>query len=133
MHEDGRIEAWGTLSFIAGQRVHLLSPQALDRDPARRPIEHQLLAALHTTDAPGALLLGEPVTTAATPLSNQDALADDVAAGALDWLPFTPEPIDLQSTARPVAQVFWQRVAAHTALSAGFRALAREMSARVAA
>jgi HipA-like C-terminal domain len=353
VHEDGRIEAWGTLSFVAGQRVHLsapgidaqavgalpwwlaplrgegfigrllaarLAPQGLDRDPARWPLEHQLLAALHMTDAPGALVLGEPTAAAAAPLPDRDshdALAEDVAAtlpagssaggeqakflaqraddgaallvkftpprgtpfgerwhdllhaealaldtlaahgvpvagtrvaetarrtyleslrfdrvgragrrhavplwaahdafvpgprqhwaatcdalaaqrrlsadaaaqvrallhfgrlignsdmhfgnlslfvapadaargrftlapvydmlpmrwrpdvatGAFDWLPFTPEPIDLQSSARPVAQAFWRRVAAHTALSAGFRALAREMSARMA-
>jgi HipA-like C-terminal domain len=353
VHEDGRIEAWGRLSFIAGQRVHLaapdidaqavgalpwwlaplrgegfigrllaarLAPQGLDRDPARWPLEHQLLAALHMADAPGALVLGEPTATAAAPLPDRgfhDALAEDVAAtlppgssaggeqakflaqraddgaallvkftpprgtpfgerwhdllhaealaletlaahgvpvasarivetsrrtyleslrfdrvgragrrhavplwaahdafvpgprqhwaatcealaaqrrlsadaaaqvrallhfgrlignsdmhfgnlslfvapadaargrftlapvydmlpmrwrpdvatGAFDWLPFTPEPIDLQSAARPVAQAFWRRIAAHSPLSAGFRALAREMSARVA-
>ncbi len=352
VHEDGRIEAWGTLSFVAGQRVHLsapgidaqavgalpwwlaplrgegfigrllaarLAPQGLDRDPARWPLEHQLLAALHMSDAPGALVLGEPTATAAAPLPDgdaYDALAEDVAAtlpagssaggeqakflaqraddgaallvkftpprgtpfgerwhdllhavalalktlaahgvpvastrvvetarrtyleslrfdrvgragrrhavplwavhdafvpgprrhwaatcealaaqrrlnpdaaaqvrallhfgrlignsdmhfgnlglfvapadaargrftlapvydmlpmrwrpdvatGALDWLPFTPEPIDLQSPARPVAQAFWRRVAAHGGLSKDFRALAREMSARL--
>jgi hypothetical protein len=349
VHEDGRIEAWGTLSFIAGQRVHLsasgidaqamgalpwwlaplrgegfigrllaarLAPQGLDRDPARWPLEHQLLAALHVADAPGALVLGEPTATTPVLLNDHDALANDVAAtlpagssaggeqakflaqrvddgaallvkftpprgtpfgerwhdllhaealaldtlaahgvpvastrmvetarrtylesvrfdrigtagrrhavplwaahdafvpgprrhwaatcdalaaqrrlgtdaaaqvralmhfgrlignsdmhfgnlslfvapadaargrftlaplydmlpmrwrpdaatGAFDWLPFTPEPIDLQSPARAVAQVFWQRVAAHASLSADLRALAREMSARM--
>jgi hypothetical protein len=55
----------------------------------------------------------------------------DVATGAFDWLPFTPEPIDLQSAARPVAQAFWQRVAAHGPLSKDFRALAHEMTARM--
>ncbi len=349
VHEDGRIEAWGTLSFVTGQRVHLsapgidaqamgalpwwlaplrgegfigrllaarLAPQGLDRDPARWPLEHQLLAALHTTDAPGALVLGEPTDVAPVLLRDHDALAEgvaatlpagssaggeqakflarraddgaallvkftpprgtpfgerwhdllhaealalhtlaahgvpvasarvvetarrtyleslrfdrigragrrhavplwavhdafvpgprrhwaatcdalaaqrrlspdaatqvrallhfgrlignsdmhfgnlslfvapadaargrftlapvydmlpmrwrpDVATGALDWLPFTPEPIDLQSAARPVAQAFWRRVAAHGPLSKDFRALAREMSARL--
>jgi hypothetical protein len=353
VHEDGRIEAWGTLSFVAGQRVHLsapgidaqtvgalpwwlaplrgegfigrllaarLAPQGLDRDPARWPLEHQLLAALHMSDAPGALVLGEPTANEAAPLPDRDShdnMADgvattlhagssaggeqakflaqcaedgaallvkftpprgtpfgerwhdllhaealaldtlaehgvpvagtrivetarrtyleslrfdrvgragrrhavplwaahdafvpgprqhwaatcdalaaqrrlstdaaaqarallhfgrlignsdmhfgnlslfvapadaargrftlapvydmlpmrwrpDVATGAFDWLPFTPEPIDLQSAARPVAQAFWQRVAAHSPVSADFRALAREMSARTA-
>ena len=349
VHEDGRIEAWGTLSFITGQRVHLSAPgidvqavgtlpwwlaplrgegfigrllasrlaaQGVDRDPARWPLEHQLLAALHTPDAPGALVLGEPSDVAPVLLRDHDALAEsvattlpagssaggeqakflarrpddgaallvkftpprgtpfgdrwhdllhaealaldtlaahgvavaparivetarctylesqrfdrvglagrrhavplwapheafvpgprqhwaatcdalaaqrrlgadaaaqvrallhfgrlignsdmhfgnlslfvapadaargrftlapvydmlpmrwrpDVATGAFDWLPFTPEPIDLQSPARAVALTFWRRVAAHTPLSAGFRALAREMSARM--
>jgi HipA-like C-terminal domain len=55
----------------------------------------------------------------------------DAASGALDLLPFTPEPFDLQSPAQAVAQAFWQRAAHEAALSRGFRALAREMLARV--
>jgi HipA-like C-terminal domain len=114
VHEDGRIEPWGTLSFVAGQRVHiaaagidshangalpwLLSPlrgegfigrlqaqrfaaQGLDRDPSRWPVEHQLFAALHTPDAPGALMLGEPRADEPAPQAiDYDTLADNVAS-----------------------------------------------------
>mgnify|MGYP003449369439 CR=1 FL=1 len=55
----------------------------------------------------------------------------DAATGALDLLPFTPEPVDLQSAARGPAQDFWQQAVQHAPLSPGFRALAREMLARV--
>lgn len=51
----------------------------------------------------------------------------DTQAGTLDLWPFTPEPVDLQSAARPVAQTFWARVAAHARLSPDFRALAKQM------
>jgi hypothetical protein len=110
VHEDGRIERWGSLSFIAGGRVHLQAPgidvttqgglpwllaplrgegyigrqlaqqlqaQGLDRDPSRWPLEHQLFAALQTADAPGALVLGEPVAPALPELRDLDRLADD--------------------------------------------------------
>lgn len=56
----------------------------------------------------------------------------DAATGALDWLPFTPEAIDLQSPARAVAETYWRRAAAQASLSTGFRALARAMVERVA-
>ncbi len=56
----------------------------------------------------------------------------DVQTGALDLLPFSPEPMDLQSPARPVAQAFWARAAGHPALSAEFRRLAAQMLERVA-
>ena len=56
----------------------------------------------------------------------------DAATGALDWLPFTPESIDLQSPARTVAAEFWRRAAVDAALSPGFRGLARTMAARIA-
>jgi HipA-like C-terminal domain len=115
VHEDGRIEAWGSVSFVVGQRVHvaargielqgvnalpwLLAPlrgegfigrlqaqrfaaHGLDRDPARWPLEHQLFAALHTPDGPGALVLGEPRAQAPSPphAADLDALADNVAS-----------------------------------------------------
>jgi hypothetical protein len=113
VHEDGRIERWGTLSFVAGQRVHaagpgfeldavgtlpwLLTPlrgegflgrllaqrlaaQGLDRDPSRWNLEQQLLAALHSGDAPGAMVLGDPPSAAPAPKADYDAAADDVAA-----------------------------------------------------
>jgi hypothetical protein len=113
VREDGRIERWGTLSFVAGQRVHvaaagfeldavgtlpwLLAPlrgegflgrllaqrlaaQGLDRDPARWTLEQQLLAALQSSDAPGAIVLGEPPGAMPAPRSDYDAAADDVAA-----------------------------------------------------
>lgn len=57
----------------------------------------------------------------------------DPASGALDWLPFTPEPADLQSPARAVAAAFWDRVSGHAPLSGGLRELARTMRARLAA
>jgi HipA-like C-terminal domain len=113
VHEDGRVERWGDLSFLGGGRVHVaaagidsLSPGALpwllaplrgegfigrqlaqqlaahglDRDPGRWPIEHQLFAALHAHDSPGALVLGEPVQPALPVLHGPqdfDRLADD--------------------------------------------------------
>jgi hypothetical protein len=113
VHEDGRIERWGTLSFVVGQRVHIAGPgfeldgvgtlpwllaplrgegflgrllaqrlaaQGLDRDPSRWTLEQQLLAALHSGDGPGALVLGEPLGAPSAPIDNYDAAADDVAA-----------------------------------------------------
>jgi serine/threonine protein kinase HipA of HipAB toxin-antitoxin module len=55
----------------------------------------------------------------------------DVHTGALDLQPFTPEPADLQSPARPVARAFWGEVAAHPGISPAFRGLAREMVSRL--
>ena len=111
VHEDGRIERWGSLSFLGGERTHLEAPgisqlaqgtlpwclaplrgegflgrllaqrltaQGLDRDPARWPLEHVLFAALQASDAPGALVLGEPRDVPA-PVGSYDELADDVA------------------------------------------------------
>lgn len=57
----------------------------------------------------------------------------DVHSGELGPLPFTPELADLQSTARPVAQVFWQRCAVCGELSAEFRDLATQMAQRLRA
>lgn len=118
VHEDGRVERWGTLRFIAGARVHvaapgidalsegtlpwLLSPlrgegfvgraQArslaafgLDRDPGRWPLEHQLFAALHASDAPGAIMLGDapaPTLPVLRGDADLDRLADAAARGA---------------------------------------------------
>ena len=109
--QDGRIERWGSLSFLAGDRIHVQAPgvsllaqgalpwclaplrgegflgrllaqrlaaQGLDRDPARWPLEHVLFAALHASDAPGALILGEPRDVPA-PVGSYDRLADDLA------------------------------------------------------
>jgi hypothetical protein len=56
----------------------------------------------------------------------------DPASGALDWLPFTPEPADLQSPARAVAAAFWYRASRHAPLSGGLRELARTMQSRLA-
>jgi DNA-binding transcriptional ArsR family regulator len=55
----------------------------------------------------------------------------DVQTGALDLSPFSPEPMDLQSPARPVAQAFWARAAGHPGLSAAFRRLAEQMFSRM--
>ena len=55
----------------------------------------------------------------------------DHHSGELGLLPFTPEPIDMQSAARPVALRFWQRAARTQALSAGFRELAATMAQRL--
>lgn len=118
VHEDGRVERWGTLRFLAGARLHVAAPgidvigegalpwllaplrgegfigraqaQALtafglDRDPGRWPLEHQLFAALHAHDAPGALVLGEPAAPALPVLegaADMDRLADAAARGA---------------------------------------------------
>ncbi len=56
----------------------------------------------------------------------------DAASGELGWLPFTPEAVDLQSPARPLAERFWQRLAGLRSVSAGLRALAAGMAQRVA-
>ena len=55
----------------------------------------------------------------------------DKHSGELGLLPFSPEAIDLQSAARPLALLFWQRAAQAPALGAGFRALARAMAQRL--
>jgi hypothetical protein len=57
----------------------------------------------------------------------------DVQTGALDLSPFSPEPMDLQSPARPVAQALWARAADHPGLSAAFRRLALQMFSRTQA
>lgn len=118
IHEDGRIERWGTLRLLAGARLHLsapgidqlsegtlpwllsplrgegfvgraqaqvLAPFGLDRDPGRWPLEHQLFAALHAPDAPGAIVVGEPVAPGLPTLHDEadlDRLADLAASGA---------------------------------------------------
>jgi serine/threonine protein kinase HipA of HipAB toxin-antitoxin module len=51
----------------------------------------------------------------------------DVQAGTLDLWPFSPEPMDLQSVALPVACAFWSAVAGCGHLSPGFRGLATQM------
>jgi hypothetical protein len=57
----------------------------------------------------------------------------DVQTGSLDLSPFSPEPMDLQSPARPVAQAFWARAADHPGLTADFRRLAGQMFDRLGA
>ena len=56
----------------------------------------------------------------------------DVQSGELDWLPFTPDPLDLASAARPVALQFWQRAQDLPAMPKAFRQLARTMAQRLA-
>ena len=56
----------------------------------------------------------------------------DVQSGELDWLPFTPDPLDLASAARPVALQFWQRAQDLPATPRAFRQLARTMAQRLA-
>jgi len=56
----------------------------------------------------------------------------DVNSGELSLTPFTPDHIDLQSPARPLAAEFWARVAVQAEIGKAFRALAREMLGRVA-
>ena len=56
----------------------------------------------------------------------------DHHSGELGLLPFTPEAIDLQSAAQPVALRFWQRATKASALSASFRELALTMAQRLA-
>lgn len=57
----------------------------------------------------------------------------DVQSGALNWLPFTPEPADLASPARPVALQFWRRAADLAGASRGWRQLAATMAQRMSA
>lgn len=51
----------------------------------------------------------------------------DLQAGTLDLWPFSPEPVDLQSAALPVACAFWSAAAGCAHLSPGFRGLAAQM------
>lgn len=55
----------------------------------------------------------------------------DPGTGSLDLSPFQPAQAEMASAARPVAAEFWFRLAEHAALSRDFRALAREMGARL--
>lgn len=55
----------------------------------------------------------------------------DVASGELGMLPFTPEPADLASAARPIALLFWQRMVNSAEVSAEFRTLAATMAKRL--
>lgn len=55
----------------------------------------------------------------------------DAHSGALDLLPFTPEPADLASAAHPVALAFWQRLADTADISRPFRQLAGTMAQRL--
>lgn len=55
----------------------------------------------------------------------------DVHSGELGPLPFTPDTADLQSPARPVAMLFWQRCARSPAISSEFRELAATMAHRL--
>ena len=52
----------------------------------------------------------------------------DSHSGELGLLPFTPNELDLQSAARPVASRYWQRAAAAPVFSRAFRELARTMA-----
>jgi HipA-like C-terminal domain len=112
VHESGHIEAWGQLSFLHGNQVHVraqgvdlltrghlpwfmaplrgegflgqlqarrLAVHGLGDNPERWPLEHVLFAALQTTDAPGALVLGEPQPVVHTS-ANHDQLADMLAS-----------------------------------------------------
>ena len=54
----------------------------------------------------------------------------DASSGDLSLWPFTPEPVDLQGPARPLAALFWRRATQLADLSAPMRALAAEMAAR---
>ena len=111
-HEDGRIEAWGRVSFLHGNQVHVhaagidllvrdrlpwfmaplraegflgrllarrLAAYGLGDNPERWPLEHLLFAALQSTDAPGALVLGEPQHLVPV-TGSHDELADTVAS-----------------------------------------------------
>lgn len=72
--------------FIGRAQARALAAFGLDRDPGRWPLEHQLFAALHTTDAPGAIVIGEPAPSALPELRDDadfDRLADEAAAGGM--------------------------------------------------
>ena len=51
--------------------------------------------------------------------------------GEIGPTPFEPEPLDLQSAARPLAQQYWERVAEHGEIGKPTRALAKTMALRV--
>ena len=55
----------------------------------------------------------------------------DPATGEMGLLPFSPEPVDLQGAARPLAAEFWRRAAELPDSSAEWRALAQAMHERL--
>ncbi len=55
----------------------------------------------------------------------------DPGSGELGLLPLTPEPAELDSSARALAADYWTQIAAGRSFSAGFRALAAEMARRI--
>ena len=74
------LRAEGFLGRLLAQRLAL---QGLDRQPERWSVAQQLFAACAQPDAPGALVLGEPRTSALPTWRTEadlDALAADVAA-----------------------------------------------------
>ena len=50
--------------------------------------------------------------------------------GDIGPTPFEPDAFDLQSPARPLAQLFWERLAAHAAVGKTMRSLAKTMAQR---
>jgi HipA-like C-terminal domain len=65
--------------FLGRLLARRLAANGLADDPERWPLEHQLFAALQTSDSPGALVLGEP-QPAAEAVTGHDLLADGVAS-----------------------------------------------------
>ncbi|MEI6027090.1 MAG: HipA domain-containing protein [Betaproteobacteria bacterium] len=57
----------------------------------------------------------------------------DIQAGTLDLWPFSPEPVDLQSAALPVAHAFWAAATTCADMSRGFRSLATQMLGKLEA
>ncbi|WP_284619390.1 HipA domain-containing protein [Aquabacterium humicola] len=56
---------------------------------------------------------------------------DALAGGAADYAPFEPDAVSAAGPARPVAQAFWQRLAAHPRVSKALRAVAATMERRL--
>ena len=72
--------------FIGRAQAQALSAFGLDRDPGRWPLEHQLFAALHAGDPPGAIVLGDVAAPALPTLhgdADLDTLADAASRGTL--------------------------------------------------
>ena len=55
----------------------------------------------------------------------------DATSGALELAPFTPDEADLRSSARPVAEAFWQAAIEDEWLTLPFRRLAEHMFQRI--
>jgi hypothetical protein len=81
--------------FLGRVLARHLAPQGVPADPGAWSIEHQLLAALHTPDGPGALRLGDAPVPAAEAMptleglsaGQVEALLDSGADSAGRWLP----------------------------------------------
>lgn len=123
----------------APQRTHLVSPRFDRAGPgagaaAIRSTDRQQRHALRQ---PGRL--HRPCRRGRRPWHAGPPLYDmlpmrwrpDANSGGLGLTPFTPDEIDLQSAARPLAVEYWGRVAGETVIGGSFKNVATQMLSRL--